>query len=594
MKRYLWTVLLALLLAGCAQDVEPDYIPTTSDNTAPTEISCYVKDSPVEQATGGAVMMYTLPADSYAWMESDSDKLLLASGEQKMKLTQGGGDSKGFFIQQTFSEHLNKALYRQPTANGVAFYDPEKHQVVFLRSGLQEYVVSVPQFDGDPVFSADGNLMYYCRNDEIRVLDLNSGIDRMLKSQTCKAQTLTGLYFQGDVLGCNITAEDDTVTTAFISAESGQSIAQNTGLHRIVTAGDAFVAFCEDGSVAQILAGNRRDKIQELLLPESENILPVPEIGGVLLYGLENGDDLVLDLYDITVGKHSASVTLTDVGIPKGICPDKNQNCVWILGVDPASGKEILYQWLPERSPVTDENSYAQPCYNAQNPDETGLTQLAAQADALAESHGIAIHIWNAAVEYPGDHTLIAEHQTKAIQQALQELETVLSTYPQDFLRNSTKQSLNISIVREISGAEAGLQYWDAGQAYIVLPIGCDYADAFAKGLGPVVISHILGNSSVFDNWESLNPSGFAYGQDPGGEMLSGSNRAFADSQAAESVTADRCQTFYYALCPENEAVFESETMQKKLRMLCQGIRDAWNWKKSQETFLWEQYLKEA
>ena len=37
--------------------------------------------------------------------------------------------------------------------------------------------------------------------------------------------------------------------------------------------------------------------------------------------------------------------------------------------------------------------------------------------------------------------------------------------------------------------------------------------------------------------------------------------------------------------------MFKSETMQKKLTMLCKAIRDAWNTEKSTDVFPWEQYL---
>ena len=42
-----------------------------------------------------------------------------------------------------------------------------------------------------------------------------------------------------------------------------------------------------------------------------------------------------------------------------------------------------------------------------------------------------------------------------------------------------------------------------------------------------------------------------------------------------------------------NEAVFEGETMQTKLRFLGKGIREAFKWKKDERSFPWEQYLKE-
>jgi hypothetical protein len=48
-----------------------------------------------------------------------------------------------------------------------------------------------------------------------------------------------------------------------------------------------------------------------------------------------------------------------------------------------------------------------------------------------------------------------------------------------------------------------------------------------------------------------------------------------------------------YAMRAGNESFFESEIMQKKLRQLCLGIRKAFGLEKSNESFFWEQYLKE-
>ena len=52
----------------------------------------------------------------------------------------------------------------------------------------------------------------------------------------------------------------------------------------------------------------------------------------------------------------------------------------------------------------------------------------------------------------------------------------------------------------------------------------------------------------------------------------------------------DRARILEYAMTPGNEAVFASETMQRKLATLCQGIRQAFDLEADQ-ICLWEQYL---
>ena len=113
------------------------------------------------------------------------------------------------------------------------------------------------------------------------------------------------------------------------------------------------------------------------------------------------------------------------------------------------------------------------------------------------------------------------------------------------------------------------------------------------KGLGYVVDSHVLGNSSKYDYWDALNPEGFVYGT-ADEAYLSGEQRAFADATSMNSAVEDRSRILYEAMKPDNADMFQSEIMQKKLLLLCQAIRDAWNLQWKKETYPWEQYLTES
>ena len=54
----------------------------------------------------------------------------------------------------------------------------------------------------------------------------------------------------------------------------------------------------------------------------------------------------------------------------------------------------------------------------------------------------------------------------------------------------------------------------------------------------------------------------------------------------------DRARIMEFAMMPGNEDYFTTEIMQKKLRQLCLGIRQALELEDVAEAFLWEQYLK--
>ena len=109
-----------------------------------------------------------------------------------------------------------------------------------------------------------------------------------------------------------------------------------------------------------------------------------------------------------------------------------------------------------------------------------------------------------------------------------------------------------------------------------------------------MVDSHVLGNSPLVDDWDQLNPEGFAYGEAPNQQLLEGDTRAFVDEKSMESVIEDRSRIFWQAMKPDNAQVFATSVMQSKLRQLCLGIRDAWRLEKKTDVYRWEQYLTES
>ena len=100
------------------------------------------------------------------------------------------------------------------------------------------------------------------------------------------------------------------------------------------------------------------------------------------------------------------------------------------------------------------------------------------------------------------------------------------------------------------------------------------------------------------DTWDWQNPKKFSYFEsytyDPAQvnqDWLTGENRAFVDDFGMTYPREDRAQFFAAAMTEENEAIFESETMQSKLKFFGKAIREAFKWKKDERSFPWEQYL---
>ena len=141
-----------------------------------------------------------------------------------------------------------------------------------------------------------------------------------------------------------------------------------------------------------------------------------------------------------------------------------------------------------------------------------------------------------------------------------------------------------------------GLQYWDENSnTYLCLAANQEqFIQTACRELFHIIDSRVLTFCKAYDDWNKLNPKGFSYGSSAASyQWLDGPERAFPDAASMTYPKEDRARIMAYSMMRGNESVFESDTMQKKLRQLCLGIREAFGLKKSTDTFLWEQYLKE-
>jgi len=118
-----------------------------------------------------------------------------------------------------------------------------------------------------------------------------------------------------------------------------------------------------------------------------------------------------------------------------------------------------------------------------------------------------------------------------------------------------------------------------------------DISEAFLRGVGYGVDSHILGNSRIYDEWNKRNPPKFVYGEACNPRYLEGEYRYFTDEFATQSVLEDRSRLFAAAMDEESGALFTAKGLQKKLRFLCEGIREAYGLEKAAQEFVWEQHL---
>lgn len=596
MRRIFVLFLALLMLSGCAENAAPDLEQTqTTMQEEQEEEHLYVQGSPVEQQTKGAVTMFPLPDGEYTGFSCVGDRLLLKTGQDTPQLTILAGE------QGTLSEPVAMPAgfdwdgVWQPTQNGLVYLDAENAQAVVLDSQLTEQKrIDLPEYDGVPVFTYDNSRIYYCKGQEIRAWEVELGIDRLIRTHSCQKQVLTGSYLAGKVISCLLTDENGKEKMLYINAENGQTLSEEQGVLSLVSGDKYYWASIQDGTFKQQVVGTLDGAAQVLMTDPAETLYSALPMNGIL--GVKAGENRSqhLSFYNLATGKKSAFVQIRGIGVPQQYLVDKWSNSVWFLADDPATNKPAMFRWKTLKSSLEEEANCVATWFDSENPDEEGIAQLKDRANDLGKTYGVNIRIWQDAVKETDQYILEAEHQTVVISAALDELEGILAKYPERFLSKSAANKIRICIVRSISREITGTQFWADSNPYILLSVGCDMENEFAKALGYVVTSRVLGNSTVMDSWQSLNPEGFQYGAAPDQSLLEGTTRAFVDAEAAKSVTEDRSRTFWMAIRPGNQAVFDSEIMQNKLQMMGNAVRDAYKLKKHTDVLPWEQYLKES
>ena len=588
-KHFALLLTLVLLLAGCANTDAEQTETTIPAETAP--LGFYDEGSLLETQTSGAVRQYTLPDTGYRWIKSVGDRLLLATERDSVQLRLLGGDA-GI---QVAERQMDAALLENCEAlfNGFAYYDASNHSVCYLDPQLnQTQTISLPADATNLVISPDGDQIFYCVGQEIRAMDVTRKLSRLIKTQSVEKQTLLGTCFNGKILICKVEDNAGKADTLYISTENGQTLKNDNTILSLYTHENSYLLERMDGIVHQWIVGSLDGDKRQLYIDDA-NLIGALELGGAV--GYSTGDDgLLLNYYDLTSGKKTAAVKLPQVAQPQAFLADRWSGCIWILVSDTEQAGTVLLRWNIKASTTQEDASYLGTLYTAENPDTAALEAFSERISALNKKYGVRIRIWQEAVKSSGEYTFVPEHQAAAITDTMDQLESVLAEFPKSFVSKSISSKVRICIVRSVNGEVKGAQFWSGSNAFIAVSSGGDIRSEFLKAFGAVVDSHVLGNSPKYDYWDTLNPSGFLYGGAIDESLATGENRAFVDVESMASGTADRTRVFWQAMLPENADMFQSETMQKKLTMLCKAIRDAWNLKKSTETYPWEQYLTKS
>lgn len=598
MKRMLAALLMLLLLTGCNL-VEPGGTDPSGETTAATEPTApgiYDSADNVEDATNGAVRRYLVDGNCHAVTVVGGNVVLFYENE----LRAYAGDElrlvKSLPMQTTeFPDYPDVQI----TADAMGYYDEAGHAVVMLNGSLKELArVRLPEdVQGGFLLADTLDVIYYCTDDAIRGYNLKTGTSHLLRQQSYDAQLLTQNCFGGDILGCEIYTRDRNYI-AYISGKTGELLGNAANAQGLRTGGEYYFLPVADGETTDYLFGAVGEAPQCLRLDDGDCVIHMAlAMSGVFTEKQDNG--LCLEYYDLTSGKKTAAVRLPGVtGSVIESWADAQNNCLWLL-VGDSAGAEALYRWELEKSASNDETIYSGPRYTAENPDAEGLARCDDDASALGQKYGMKISVGNAPADC--DWALTEEYRVERIQAGLVALDGALARYPEGVLPKLAAGKLHLILVREIEGERTACQYWSGNTACVVVELGDSLTAAVDNGLYHALDTYLFNSTSILDQWADMNPKGFKYDMNESdyanrqdSPYLTGQKRAFVDRLSMSYPLEDRAAIFAAAMGEGNEAVFATDTMQQKLLTLCKAIRHAFGWKKSEETYIWEQYLTES
>ena len=601
-----WLGLLAvllLLLSGCTPQTQIATDPGSggSDPLKPGP-GLYEQGSAIEVQTGGAVKAYPLG--------SLSGQILAAMGKDYLLF---GNGSLTLLTGENLAEVVTIAVKNLPMpgsgmvqiqAGGVAFYDRESCAVVFLGTNLREYgrLQLSEKPTGGVYLTEDWKNLYYCTDQGVRVLDLDTGVCRTLKAQTAAWQSISGGFIGGSVLRCNMTLADGTKRTIMISAQTGETLTEGAELNRLTGDGEQYFMPKPAGLATEWIFGQGTGKPMQFWPADPEQVIPLPECGAAVTVSAQE-QGLRLSHYDLTGGKRTASLELPGITDVTGLACENGK--VWFLS------QGVLHSWELALSKTGDETIYVAPRYTLVAPDKEGLAVFEARAKALEQKYGVRIFWWDAVSQLaPQDYSFEVEYLTQVYEKGFAGLEAAMAKFPETFFRKAADRTnsgvLKIVLVRGIYGpaeqqamtSATGVQYLLGGDSYIALSIGGAVEQNFYHELGHVIDTKVLSSSSVFYEWNKLNPAGFVYANDSitdpdpqDGQYLEGDNRYFIDAFSMRFAVEDRARILEYACMPGNESYFASQYMQAKLQRVCKGIREAF--RLPEGTYVWEQYLAE-
>lgn len=561
-------VLMVILLWGCGVDQEEGTAAGTGETVHYGDL--YIPDSAVEQESGGTVFAYRVPG-SYSRLYMLGENVLLVSEDGGLLLQDPDGISATPALMETDAENACLCV----SDGGIGYFIPETREIVICNARLQETNrFTLPEeMVGMPVISLLQNEVYYCTRESVRARDMDTGIARLVRQNSQREQSLTGGFFGDTVIACKVSVPSET--TMYLSAEDGEMRYSDNRILQLETDENRFFAIYQDGIVGVQITGALDEGEMREFLPADVMTAAAWELNGLVTCGTDD-EKTCFDLYSLETGARVSGVRLSGVSRPCAVASDGKG--IWFLTENTETGEPVLLRWDPGLSPVTDEQSCFGPLYTELEPDVAGLEQCDARAKELSERYGVQVLLYQDALELTGERHLQAEYQPEAYCQVLNEIESALDALPEELFQKIT--DIQIGIVREIAGREDPLIVADEQKTVMLLPVDCRIRQSIFLCVG-----YALDIKGIdYSGWCDLNPEDFQYGEDR--ETLP---EGFLNLESTKDEQVERAYLFAAAMDDENN-VFSSDILQKKLLYLCEALRTGLDLTDAE--LPWEQYLE--
>lgn len=585
-------LLACLLLCGCGQSH------TTQPDPAPAPAA--TQERAVFTGREGTLEHYRLPVENAYALRPFGGGLLVFSGTEHTSLTLLSSQLEILASAQLdfFLDAQSPALQIQP--EHLSCYHPELAQTLVLDSSLRQISqITAPQgLTGVPLLSQDQKTMYYCTDGALRAWDLTSGIRRLVADFSGQQVSISGLLESHGLIQCTVTQGQNS-STCFLSTVTGQITKRLDAPVSLRTAGNRYYA-CFPYGAMQAMVFSADDQPPQILLPEQPGAEGVflPELSFAVTGCLMEGGSIQLTGWDLETARCSEPIQLS--GTPLSLAG--MEESVYILT---QQGSAILLNRWTIHADAADARIL--PYATDEHPDDAGLSQCRQLAQNIQETYGLEIRFGaEAAAVQPWDYVFQPETQPAMILRELELLEQRLAQYPASVLADTAAHfsSVRICLVHALTGTAGlhhanGLQFLQGSDAYIVLAIG-RYADrALYHELYHLMQTHILTQCAALDHWESLNPQDFSYdysytatSQSQPSVYLSTGSRAFIDRYCMTFPKEDQARILEYAMLPGQQELFQAPVLQRKLSVLCQAIREAYDLNDYPQPLLWEQYLQ--